>query len=134
MPWQWLDEQEEAFQHIKTAFVTAPILLMPNVDKPFRIKCDASNYAIGAVLKQKGEDDLWHPIAYISKAMDLAERNYDIHNKELLAVFRSLKAWCHYLEGAQHPINVFSNHKNLIFFAKAQMLNCRQARWATFLT
>jgi hypothetical protein len=79
MPWQWHEEQERVFQRIKQAFTTAPVLLMPNVDKPFRIKCDASDYATGAVLEQKGEDNLWHPTAYISKAMDPAERNYDIH-------------------------------------------------------
>jgi hypothetical protein len=87
---------------------------MPNVDKPFCIECDASNYAIGAVLKQKGEDNLWHPTAYISKAMDLAECNYNIHDKELLAIFQSFKAWHHYLEGANHQMDVFSDHKNLI--------------------
>jgi hypothetical protein len=96
---------------------------MPNVDKPFRIECDASDYATGAVLEQKGEDNLWHPTAYISKAMDPAKRNYNIHDKELLAVFRSFKAWRHYLKGANHQVDIFSNHKNLIYFAKAQTLN-----------
>jgi hypothetical protein len=87
VPWQWYKEQEEAFQLIKQAFIMAPVLLMPNVNKPFCIECDASNYATRAVLEQKGEDNLWHPTAYISKAMDPAERNYDIYDKELLAVF-----------------------------------------------
>jgi hypothetical protein len=123
VPWQWDEEQEEAFQLIRQAFTTAPVLLMPNVDKPFCIECDASDYATGAVLEQQGEDNLWHPTAYISKAMDPAERNYDIHDKELLAVFRVFKAWRHYLEGANHQVNVFSDHKNLVYFAKAQTLN-----------
>jgi hypothetical protein len=87
VPWQWHKEQKEAFQRIKQAFTTAPVLLMPNVDKPFCIECDASDYTTGAVLEQKGEDNLWHSTTYISKAMDPAERNYDIHDKELLAVF-----------------------------------------------
>jgi hypothetical protein len=134
VPWQWHDEQEEAFQCIKRAFTTAPVLLMPDVNKPFCIECDASDFATGAVLEQKGDDNLWHPTAYISKAMDPAERNYNIHDKELLAVFRLFKAWRHYLEGAQHPVDVLSDHKNLVYFAKAQTLNRRQARWATFLT
>jgi hypothetical protein len=66
--------------------------------------------------------------------MDPAERNYNIHDKELLAVFRSFKAWRYYLKGANHQVDVFSNHKNLTYFTKAQILNQRQARWATFLS
>jgi hypothetical protein len=134
VPWQWDGEQEEAFQRIKQAFTTAPVLLMPNIDKPFCIECDATDYATGAVLEQQGEDNLWHPTAYISKAMDPAKRNYNIHNKELLAVFQLFKAWRHYLEGANHQVDVFSDYKNLVYFAKAQALNRQQARWATFLT
>jgi hypothetical protein len=131
--WQWDKEQEKAFQLIKQAFTTAPVLLMPNIDKPFCIECDASGYATEAVLEQKGEDNLWLPTMYISKAMDPAEHNYDIHNKELLAVFQLFKAWRHYLKEANYQVDVFSYHKNLVYFAKAQTLNRRQARWATFL-
>jgi hypothetical protein len=129
-----MKNRRKCSKRIKQAFTTAPILLMPNVDKPFCIECDASDYATGAVLEQKGDDNLWHPTTYISKAMDLAERNYDIHDKELLAVFQLFKAWHHYLKGANHQVDVFSDHKNLIYFAKAQILNQRQARWATFLS
>jgi hypothetical protein len=122
VPWQWHDEQKEVFQCIKRAFTTAPVLLMPDVDKLFRIECDASDFATGAVLEQKGDDDLWHPTAYISKAMDPAECNYDIYDKELLTVFRLFKAWRHYLKGANTRWTYSATTKTLSTLPKPRRL------------
>jgi hypothetical protein len=94
VPWVWSKEQEEAFKGLKKALTTAPILIMPDEDEPFRIETDASDYAIGAVLSQKSLDDnLWHPVEFFSRAMSPAERNY--HGAVL-----SRKSW--------HPVEFFS--------------------------
>ena len=66
--------------------------------------------------------------------MTEAERNYDIYDKELLAIICALEEWRHYLEGAQHDFDIFTDHKNLAYFKEAHQLNRRQARWALYLT
>jgi hypothetical protein len=107
---------------------------MPDTQRPMRIECDASDYAWGAILSTQMDDGLWHPTAYLSKSMTDAERNYDIHDKELRAIIGSLEAWRHYLEGCKYTIDIWTDHKNLEYFQKAQKLSRRQARWAQFLT
>ncbi len=74
------------------------------------------------------EDGKWHPIVFLSKSLSLVEQNYEVHNKELLAVMRSLEQWRHFLEGAKHLVEIWSNHKNLEYFQMAQNLNRRQAQ------
>ena len=92
-----------------------------------------SNYATGRVLSMKGPDELWRPVAFISKSLSDTERNYEIHNKEMLAVVRCLEAWRHFLEGTTTRFEIWTDHKNLKYFMKAQKLNRRQARWALYL-
>jgi RNase H-like domain found in reverse transcriptase len=77
---------------------------------------------------------VWHLIGFISKSLDKAERNYEIHDKELLSVIRGLEDFRHILEGATHPVEVLNDHRNLTYFQTAQNLNRRQARWALFLS
>ena len=84
---------------------------MPDTTKPFRVEVDASNYATGKILPQLDSNGRWHPAAYLSKSMTDAEQNYKIHDKELLAVIRALEAWRHYLEGAPHMIEIWTDHK-----------------------
>jgi hypothetical protein len=62
------------------------------------------------------------------------ERNYEIHDTEMLAIIRGLEEWRHYLEGARHPVEIWSNHKNLEYFRVAQKLNHQQARWSPYLS
>ena len=107
---------------------------MPDPTKPFQIECDASKVATGAVLHQKGEDNLWHPCTYLSKAFTATERNYQIYDRELLAIIRAFEAWRHYLDSAEQPVEVLSDHKNLTYFRSAQKLNRQQARWSLFLS
>lgn len=104
--WNWTDACQNAFQELKDIFTSLPVLIMPDPDKPYNIECDASDFAVDTTLKQQGQDGDWHPVMYLSKAMSPAERNYDIHDKELLAIMRALEAWHHYLEGAQHAVNI----------------------------
>ena len=71
---------------------------MPNFSKPFRLETDASDYDYGAILSQQSNDGHWLPVTYMSKQMLLAECNYVIYNKELLAIIEALKLWRHYLD------------------------------------
>jgi len=90
--WKWEKEQEEAFGKLKEAFTTEPVLAIPDIDREMRVEADASDYATGGVLLLKGEDGKWRPVAFISKSLNTIERNYEIHDKKMLAVIRCLEA------------------------------------------
>jgi hypothetical protein len=133
--WVWEAEQQNAFEALKKAFTTAPILRIPDDENPFRLSTDASDFATGAVLSQLDpNDNLWHPVAYFSKSLDVHERNYEIYDKELLAIIRGLEEYRHHLEGHPKKIEIWSDHQNLTYFKSAQKLTRRQARWALYLT
>ena len=125
--WRWGEEQERAFKQLKEVFMTRPVLATPELDKEFRVEADASNFATGGVLSVKCEDDLWRPVSFISKALNETERNYEIHDKEMLGVIRCLEAWRHFLEGARVKFEIWTDHKNLEYFMTSQNLNRRQA-------
>jgi len=113
--------------------MTKPVLAAPDLDKEFRVEADASNYATGGVLLMKGSDELWRLVAFIFKSLSDTERNYEIHDKEMLAVVKCLEAWRHFLEGVTMKFEIWTDHKNLEYFIKIQKLNRRQARWALYL-
>ena len=97
------------------------------------VEVDASNEVEGAVLSQRSErDGKMHPCAFLSRWLSRAERNSDVGNRELLVVKLALEEWRHWLEGAEHPFIVWTDHKNLEFIKKAKRLNSRQTRWALF--
>lgn len=129
--WEWGKEQNEAFEAIKGKICSAPVLTMPNDNGMFRIECDSSDFAIGAILSQQQVDMKWKPVAYLSHALNPTERNYEIYDKELLAVMTALSEWRQYLLGAKETFEIFTDHKNLEYFQKPQKLNRRQARWVT---
>jgi len=85
-PWRWGQEEMDSFQSLKKSLVESPILIQPDVSKEFILECDASDFATGAILNQIGTDGKAHPVAFYSKTLSPAERNYDIHDKELLAM------------------------------------------------
>jgi len=132
--WNWDTKEQEAFEGLKMAVTTAPVLISPQDSEPFRIEADSSDFASGAVLSQRlpGEEK-WHPVAFYSKSLSPVERNYEIHDKEMLAIIRALEEWRHFLEGARHPVEIWTDHKNLEYFMTAKKLNCRQARWSLYL-
>lgn len=133
--WMWQNEQDRAFKTLKDAFTSAPILKIPDDENPFRLETDASDFATGAVLSQlEPNDGLWHPVAFYSKSLNEHERNYDIYDKELLAIIRALEEYRQHLEGHPHTIEIWSDHRNLTYFKNAQKLTRRQARWSLFLT
>lgn len=119
---------------LKRKFTEKPTLVHANPDLPFIVETDASNFAIGAVLSQRNEKNELHPICYFSRSLNKSERNYSIYDKELLAVISACKEWRHYLEGAKHQFTVLTDHKNLTFPRKPEMLSQRQIRWNLFLT
>ena len=132
--WEWTKKQERAFEELKKRFMQEPVLAAPDLDKKMRIEVDALDYATGGVLSIEGEDRKWRPVAFLSKSLNETERNYKIHDKEMLVIIRGLESWRHLLEGAQFKFEIWTNHKNLEYFMKAQKLNRRQARWALYLS
>ncbi|KAK3533899.1 hypothetical protein QTP70_034891 [Hemibagrus guttatus] len=119
----------------KEAFNTAPLLVHPDPDRPFIVEVDASTTGVRAVLsQQQGNLSCLHPCAFFSRKLNPAEVNYDIGNRELLAVKLTLDEWRHWLEGARHPFLVLTDHKNLEYLRAAKRLNPRQAHWALFFT
>ncbi|SJK96774.1 uncharacterized protein ARMOST_00020 [Armillaria ostoyae] len=115
--WTWGAAQNQAFQQLKKQMAEDVILAIPNWTGRFRVEADASNGAIGAVLSQEQEGK-WRPVAFMSKALTATERNYEIYDKELLAIMLTLSEWRHYLMGALED---------------PQKLNRRQAHWVTEL-
>ena len=112
VPWEWTETQQGSFETLKKALTSYPILRIPIDDAPFRVECDSSDFANGAILSQFIEGK-WHPIAYRSRTLSETERNYEIYDKELMAITDSLQDWRQYLLGAEHVFEVWSDHKNL---------------------
>jgi hypothetical protein len=131
--WAWGAKQDAAFTDLKKRFTEAPILIFPNPDLQYTLECDASDFALGAVLSQVGDDNKLHPVAFFSRKLLAAEQNYEIYDKELLAIKASLEEWRHLLLGTELPILIFSDHESLEFFLSPKSLTRRQARWSLFL-
>ena len=87
--WNWEEKQQKAFEELKKRFTTEPVLVIPDFDREMRVEADTSNFAMGGVLLIKCEDEKWRPVTYISKLLNEAERNYKIHDKEMLVII-----WC----------------------------------------
>ena len=85
---------QKAFDKLKARFTKQPILTMVDITKELRVESDASDFATGAVLSMKCEDDKWHPCAYLSKSLNDVEQNYDTHNKEMLGIMATLFRRC----------------------------------------
>jgi hypothetical protein len=128
VPWHWDDKRQNAFDVLKQMFTSYPVLRNPDPDKRYIVDTDASAYAVGATISQDFPDGR-HPIAFFSKSLLPAERNYDIYDRELLAIIYAVKAFRHLLLGARHQFLIRSDHKNLTYFKKAHLLSARQARW-----
>ncbi|KAJ1330712.1 hypothetical protein BSLG_009164 [Batrachochytrium salamandrivorans] len=127
-------EQEASFKRLKDAFARPGFLAHPNDEQPFILETDASDFAISGVLHQHDQSNTLRPVAFYSRQMNNAERNYDIYDKELLAVVESFKHWRHLLQGGLHPVTVLCDHKNLEYFMSTKKLTRRQARWSLELS
>src|SRR6266481_2586781 len=102
-------------------------------DTPITVKTDASDYVLAAVLSITTPSGELHPVAFHSHTFHKPERNYDVHDKELLAIFEAFTQWRHYLEGSSTPIDVVTDHRNLQYFSMTKILTCCQARWSEYL-
>src|SRR5258705_6226699 len=114
--WVWGSPEQEAFDALKKAVTSAPILTFPSQSSRFCLECNTSNFATGAVLSQAQADGMHQPIAFMSKGFSDTERNYQIHNKEMLAIMHALDEWCHFLEGVTEKFKILMDHWNLTYF------------------
>jgi hypothetical protein len=130
----WSKECETSFQNLKTSFFNGNMLIHPSDEKPFILETDASDFALGAVLYQKNNQEVLQPIGFYSRKLLPAERNYPVYERELLAIVASLKHWRHLLMGSRHQITIHSDHKNLLYFQTATSMSPRLARWSLYLS
>ena len=127
LAWNWSPFCQSTFNTLKQLFLSKPVLHLPNLSAPFTIATDTSKYVSGAILLQTDSNGKWHLCSYLSQSFSSTEQNYDIYDRELLAVIHALKSWQHYLHGSPFLVQVFTNHKNLTYFRQLQALNCHQA-------
>jgi RNase H-like domain found in reverse transcriptase len=130
----------KAFELLKTLMCRRPVLAQPDYAKLFILHTDASGYGVGAILLQEGNPNPerplkfhLHPIAYYSATFIPAECNYDIYERELLAVVKALKHWRQHLGFTRHPFTVVTDHANLAFWKEPRDLNRCTARWHALL-
>jgi len=130
----WSAAAQEAFEELKSRLMSGPILRHYDHTKACVIEPDASDYALGAICSQYGEDGLLHPVAYYSRKLLPAEMNYQIYDKELLAIVCAFKHWRHYLEFSASATEVLTDHRNLEYFTTTRHLSRRQVRWSEVLS
>jgi len=116
------------------AVTTTLILVSPQDSEPFCIEADSLDFASRAILSQQlPREEKWHLVAFYSKSLSPVEWNYEIYNKEMLAIICTLEEWRHFLKKAWHPVEIWTDHKNLEYFMMAKKLNCCQACWSLYL-
>jgi len=120
--WKWEDEHQKAFDELKEKITSQPVLSLPKREGKFRVETDVSGHAIGGVLFQE-QNGKWKPIAFLSRTMQSTERNYEIYDKELLAIVEALAKWRQYLLDAAEPFEVWTDHENLKYFRELHKLN-----------
>jgi len=132
--WTWSGKEQTAFEDLKIVVTTAPVLMSPQDSEPFWVEADSLDFTTEAVLSQQSTTDgKWHPVAFYNKSLYSVERNYEIHDKEMLAIVYALEEWRHFLEGTTHLVEIWTDHKNLEYFMMAKKLNHCQARWSLHL-
>src|ERR1700737_1501383 len=128
--YEWTAQRDNAFNELKKAVSTAPILIIPDPHIPYTVVTDASGYALGAALCQDHGNGL-QPCAFLSRKMNDHERNYAVHEQELLAIVHALREWRHYLLG--NRIIIITDHRSLQYLSTQDKLSARQTRWSEFL-
>lgn len=133
---RWDDSCQKAFDRLKALLSSTPVLVHYNPECLTRVETDASDGVVAGALLQSDDKGDWHPVAYFSKTMAPAEINYQIHDKELLAIVRSFEEWRAELIGLQRSdrFDVITDHKALEYFMTKRLLSSRQARWAELLS
>ena len=131
----WENEQEESFNELKNKLVSTPILTMPDFEKQFIIRTDASYDGIGGVLLQKDENNNEKPIHFVSRSLKPAERNYAITDLEGTAATYCVKKFKSYISGNKYTTLLYTDHKPLVgLFKNKETNNSRQTRWVLLLS
>jgi hypothetical protein len=123
----WTQPRQAAFDKLKYQLTHAPTLALPDFSRPFIITCDASLFAIGMMLSQIDENGVEHPVAFGSRKLTSAEKNYPTHDRECFAIVHSVTLWRHYIQG--QPTIVYTDHASLLHLQSQKNLNQRQIRW-----
>jgi len=123
--WNFDENCRKAFNTLKQAFTSAPILTHWVPDAQLIVETDASDYALAAILSIVTKNNEIYPVAFHSRTFSAPELNYNVYDKELLAIFEAFKIWRHYLEGSTLPIDVVMDHKNLEYFLTTKVLTRR---------
>jgi len=122
--WNFDDKYKLALNTLKQVFISTPILTHWVLNAQLVVETDASDYALAAILSIMTKDNEIYPVVFYSWMFSTLELNYDVHNKELLAIFKAFKIWQHYLEGSASPIDIVTDHKNLEYFSITKILIC----------
>jgi hypothetical protein len=122
----WIEEAEKGFKVLKKKITEQPILVLPDFEKTFQVRCDASGLAIGAVLSQDNR-----PIAYFSEKLNDAKQNYSTYDKEFYAVIQDLKKWRHYLIPKEFVL--YNDSQALQFITRQEKLNQKHVKWVEFM-
>ena len=120
--WEWKQEYQQAFDKLKDKITSQPVLSLLKRKEKFRVETYTLGHAIGGVLSQEQEEK-WKLIVLLSRIMQLAEKNYEIYNKKLLAIIEALTKWRQYLLDAMEPFEIWINHENLKYFREPHKLN-----------
>jgi len=131
VPFKWTEECDQAFNTMKRAFLSGPALANFDPEAETRLECDASGFAIGGVLSQLHATEIgkfWRPVGFFSRKMTPAETNYSIHDKELLSIVVGADRWRGELRSLE-KFEIITDHKNLEYFTRKQILSERQVRW-----
>jgi hypothetical protein len=131
---QFTDDCHGAFEELKRRLIEAPVLAHYDPERETMLETDASDGVLAGVLSQEDENGEWHPVSFFSKTMAPAELNYEIHDKEMLAIIRSLSHWRAELQGSPRRLRILTDHKALEYFMTTKQLTSRQARWSELLS
>ena len=134
VPFVWEEEHERAFISLKAAMCAAPALLAVDCAKPFVMHCDASSFAVGAVLSQRDTaTNKLRPVAFFSRKLTDTQLRWDVYEREIFSVVTALEHWHFHLKGTSAPVQIFTDHRSLEEL-KRQLLRPKMARWLTFLS
>jgi hypothetical protein len=130
-PWSWKTEEQTAFETLRKAMINKPVLHQPDFTKPFFLLTDTSAYGVGAILSQEGgtssanttQKPKLHPIVYYSATFTETEHNYNIYERELLAIIKAISHWRPYLIWTKEPFTILMDHTNLLHWKSPRKLN-----------
>jgi hypothetical protein len=129
-PWRWGEREQLAFEKLKEAIMLSPVMMAHDPSKKVVVNCDASDEAIAGCVQQRSKNGMLRPLGFYSKKLNPAEKNYTVHDKELLAIVKTFESFRHWLHGTKEPVEVWSDHAALKHFLTTTKLTQRHARWA----